>query len=93
LVPSPTLLAGMPSPNSLTSPSTLPFPELDQTNFSNLNILDGRWTVPTRRTNNNIKYNSLPKSKMKTLNWTKVNNQYFGKFFTVLIINRLHELI
>ncbi|XP_060869000.1 inverted formin-2-like isoform X2 [Metopolophium dirhodum] len=40
------------------------------------NITDGHRTVPTRRTNNNIKYYSLPKTKMKTLNWTKVNNQY-----------------
>ncbi|XP_060839430.1 inverted formin-2-like isoform X3 [Rhopalosiphum padi] len=43
------------------------------------NITDGHRTVPTRRTNNNIKYYSLPKTKMKTLNWTKVNNQYLDK--------------
>jgi len=48
------------------------------------NITDGHRTVPTRRTNNNIKYYSLPKTKMKTLNWTKVNNQYLGKVQTIL---------
>jgi len=48
------------------------------------NITDGHRTVPTRRTNNNIKYYSLPKTKMKTLNWTKVNNQYLGKVGTIL---------
>ncbi|KAE9526798.1 hypothetical protein AGLY_013446 [Aphis glycines] len=42
-------------------------------------ITDGHRTVPTRRMNNNIKYYSLPKTKMKTLNWTKVNNQYLDK--------------
>ncbi|CAI6345454.1 unnamed protein product [Macrosiphum euphorbiae] len=40
------------------------------------NITDGYRTTPTRRISNNIKYYSLPKTKMKTLNWTKVNNQY-----------------
>jgi len=49
-----------------------------------LGITDGHRTVPTRRTNNNIKYYSLPKTKMKTLNWTKVNNQYLGKVESVL---------
>jgi len=48
------------------------------------NITDGYRTTPTRRTSNNIKYYSLPKTKMKTLNWTKVNNQYLGKVGTII---------
>jgi len=53
------------------------------------NITDGHRTVPTRRTNNNIKYYSLPKTKMKTLNWTKVNNQYLGNI-EITVLNELH---
>lgn len=101
LPPPPPPLPGMSQPllsGITTSPlppkfPTLGFSELGQTTFAIPNIADGHRTMPTRKTNNNIKYYSLPKTKMKTLNWTKVNNQYLGTFFILLLIKSYVLLI
>lgn len=87
--PLPGMVQSLPSGiTSLSLPpkfSTLGSSELGQTTFAIPNITDGHRTMPTRRINNNIKYYSLPKTKMKTLNWTKVNNQYLGKVSMLLL--------
>ncbi|XP_025208369.1 inverted formin-2-like isoform X2 [Melanaphis sacchari] len=85
--PPPPPFTGLKSPELILIPEKAP--QLSTTLISSMeflglgktitNITDGHRTVPTRRTSNNIKYYSLPKTKMKTLNWTKVNNQYLDK--------------
>jgi len=90
--PPPPPFPGLKSPDLLLVPekatqslTTLsPSMELMGLGITIVNITDGHRTVPTRRMNNNIKYYSLPKTKMKTLNWTKVNNQYLGKVGTII---------
>ncbi|XP_050537828.1 inverted formin-2-like isoform X43 [Daktulosphaira vitifoliae] len=73
-----------PLPGMCAPPPPPPVPSMRSAEFGQMiysipNITNGHRTMPTRRVNNNIKYNSLPKTKMKTINWTKVNNQNLDK--------------